>query len=408
MENALTILAIFAHPDDEIGAGSTLARYCDAGVRVVLVCASRGEAATIYCDECATAENLAQVRTRELECTCAQLGIRELRWLDWTDGGIAALPRPVAIGQIVKLIREIRPDVVLTHPEHGLYPHPDHLAVWELVRDAFAAAADGDEYPEAGAAWAPARLFTRAIPQSFFDAAPAFAQYRVQLNGQQLPFHATPDAEVDVHMRVVAWADRRMAAWDCHRSQHNPNGAFTNVPEAVRRAMAESEHFVLAAARMPLPDGVQDDLLVGLEPSQPQPFGTPAHAADLRGVLTRQRAYLTVCENYGRRVAEPGFRDLLGALATSYREAIHLLAQALRRSGAAVGAIEADPRPVREAARCRGADAQLRFLAAAAEESAATSHSRAAAASGGAASFWRELAAVAEVQQEAIKKFLRG
>jgi hypothetical protein len=209
-------------------------------------------------------------------------------------------------------------------------------------------------------------------------------------------------------MRVAAWADRRMAAWDCHRSQHNPNGAFTNIPEAVRRAMAESEHFVLAAARTPLPDGVQDDLLVGLEHSQPEPLGMPLHAADLRSVLTRQRAYLTVCENYSRRAPEPGFRTLLGELAENHRKAIHLLAQALRRSGAAVGVVEADPRPVREAGRQRGADAQLRFLAAAAEESVATSHSRAAAASGGAASFWRELAALAEVQQEVIKKFMSG
>ena len=66
MTNPLTILAIFAHPDDEIGVGSTLACYSDKGVRTVLVCATRGEAATIFCDDCATRENLAEVRTREL------------------------------------------------------------------------------------------------------------------------------------------------------------------------------------------------------------------------------------------------------------------------------------------------------------------------------------------------------
>ena len=50
MTTPLTILAIFAHPDDEIGVGSTLAYYGEAGVRTVLVCATRGEAATIFCD----------------------------------------------------------------------------------------------------------------------------------------------------------------------------------------------------------------------------------------------------------------------------------------------------------------------------------------------------------------------
>ncbi len=134
MTNPLTILAIFAHPDDEIGVGSTLAHYGAAGVRTVLVCATRGEAATIYCEDCATRENLAEVRTRELECACGHLGIGELRWLDWPDGGVSALPRAAAIGQIVRQIRDVKPDVILTHPEHGLYPHPDRLAIWEMVR----------------------------------------------------------------------------------------------------------------------------------------------------------------------------------------------------------------------------------------------------------------------------------
>ena len=94
-----TILAIFAHPDDEIGVGSTLAHYADAGVRTVLACASRGEAATIYCEDCATRETLGEVRTRELECACQHLGISELRWLDWPDGGIKDLPRPKLSGR---------------------------------------------------------------------------------------------------------------------------------------------------------------------------------------------------------------------------------------------------------------------------------------------------------------------
>ena len=54
MTTSLTILAIFAHPDDEIGVGSTLAYYGEAGVRTVLLCATRGEVATIFCDDCAT------------------------------------------------------------------------------------------------------------------------------------------------------------------------------------------------------------------------------------------------------------------------------------------------------------------------------------------------------------------
>ena len=265
MTTPLTILAIFAHPDDEIGVGSTLAYYGEAGVRTVLVCATRGEVATIFCDDCATRENLAEVRTRELACACGHLGISELRWLDWPDGGVNTLPRPEAVAAIVRQIREVRPDVILTHPKDGLYPHPDHLAVWEIVREAFDAAADPAEYPDAGPAWAPARLFTRAISQSYFEAAPGLKEFRVELNGELLPFYGTPDDEIDVTMRVEAYVERRMAAWDCHRSQHNPKGFSATMPDGMRREMAANEQYVLAAAFIPLPDGIDDDLLAGLE-----------------------------------------------------------------------------------------------------------------------------------------------
>ncbi|HEX9114807.1 MAG TPA: PIG-L family deacetylase, partial [Anaerolineae bacterium] len=222
-DTPMSIMAIFAHPDDEVGTGSTLSHYAEQGVVINLVCASRGEAATIYCDDCATRENLAEVRTRELECACRNLGVAELRWLDWPDGGIKDLPRPRSIGQVVRLIREFRPDVIITHPENGLYPHPDHLAVWEITRAAFDAAGDPEQFP-GSQPWSPARLYTRAIPQSFFDAAPAFASYRVELKGEQLPFYATPDDAIDVVMEVACCVEHREAARECHRSQHNPDG----------------------------------------------------------------------------------------------------------------------------------------------------------------------------------------
>ena len=195
----------------------------------------------------------------------SHLGIGELRWLDWPDGGVNTLPHAEAVGVIVRQIREVRPDVILTHPKDGLYPHPDHLAVWEIVREAFDAAADPDEYPDAGPAWAPARLFTRAISQSYFEAAPGLKEFRVELNGQLLPFYGTPDEEIDITMQVEAYVERRMAAWDCHRSQHNPQGFSSTMPDGMRRAMAANEQYVLAAAYVPLPDGAIDDLLAGLE-----------------------------------------------------------------------------------------------------------------------------------------------
>lgn len=378
MNQPFTILAIFAHPDDEIGAGSTLACYSDRGVRTVLLCATRGEVATIFCDDCATRENLAEVRTRELECACGHIGIRELRWLDWPDGGVKDVARGPAIAELVRQIREIRPDVILTHPEHGLYPHPDHLALWEMVREAFSVAADGDAYPETGPAWAPARLVTRALPQSIFEVAPGLKEFRVELNGELLPFYATPDNEIDVIMRVEPWVERRMAAWACHRSQHNPLGFSATMPDGVRREMAANEHYLLAAARVPLPEGVTDDLLAGLEPAPPVEFTPAANViAMLRSELAEHRALIEICEIYARSRPEPKFADLCRHLVEGEQEIIYHLARALRMAGEPAGATELDTRLKARGLGQESVVARLAFLRAAAERALARRRSQA-------------------------------
>jgi LmbE family N-acetylglucosaminyl deacetylase len=407
-----TILAVFAHPDDEIGVGSTLAHYAGAGARIVLVCASRGEAATIYCDECATRENLAEVRTHELECACEHLGVAELRWLDWPDGGIQALPRDEAVGRVVALIREVRPRVILTHPENGLYPHPDHVAVWEITRAAFHAAADPEEYPEPAAGpartWAADRLFTRVMPQSLFDAAPEFAAYRVQLNGQQLPFLGTPDDRIDVVMRVAPWAERRLTAWDCHRSQHNPEGAFSQMPESLRRSMAENETFVLAVARVPLPDGVDDDLLAGLPAASPQTSAQGLDGTVLRADLASRRAYLAVCEGYLRNVTDPAFAEVLQQVADLEQEMLYLLARALRQAGEPAAEIAPDPAPPARGARLETIGDRQGFLLAGARQALAGWEAREEAAARSAEpdeerlALWRALHALADEQIQAL------
>lgn len=364
-KHSLTILAIFAHPDDEIGVGSTLAYYSDAGVRTVLVCATRGEAATIFCEDCATRETLAQVRTRELECACQHLGIRELRWLDWPDGGIKDLPRTDAVGQVVGLIREIRPHAILTHPENGLYPHPDHLAVWEIVREAFDVAADPDAYPEQGPVWAAARLFTRALPQSFFQRAPGLAEFRVELNGQRLPFIGTPDDQIDVVMQLEPWVERRMAAWNCHRSQHNPRGFSATMPNGMRREMAANEHYILAAARVPLPEDAQGDLLAGLaeEAELDAPFnGGPDVVQTLLEELAAHRALAELCQAYQGRQTVARYADLFRRLTGNEQQIVYRLAHALRLAGYPAGDTVPEPGLLAAGQGLNGTGDQVHFL----------------------------------------------
>ncbi|MCB0235498.1 MAG: PIG-L family deacetylase, partial [Anaerolineae bacterium] len=246
------IVGLFAHPDDELSVGGTLARYAAGGAQVTLVCATRGEAATIYSppEYGATRENLGQIRTGELQCCCAALGITDLRWMDWPDGGVAGIDREEAIAAVVKLLREVRPQVMLTHPANGGYPHPDHIAVHEIALAAWYAAAEPGYRPDLGPAVEVAKLYARVIPQSFFESSPAFAEFRISLNGEQLRFFSTPDDEITAVMDVAAWSEKRVAGWECHKSQHNPEGMFSQVSDEVQRAFVSREYLQLLAHRL--------------------------------------------------------------------------------------------------------------------------------------------------------------
>jgi LmbE family N-acetylglucosaminyl deacetylase len=339
------VLAVFAHPDDELSVGGTLARAVAEGAAVTLVCATRGEAATIYSspEYGATAENLAEVRTRELACCCAALGIADLRWLDWPDGGIASMDRDQAVAQVVALLRQVQPQLVFTHPHHGGYPHPDHIAVHEIVLAAWYEAADPGYRPELGPTWAATKLYARVFPLSFFESNPAFAQFRVQLNGQQLAFNGTPDDEIDAVLDVAAWVDNRMAGWDCHKSQHNPQGMWSGVSEEARRAIASREHLQLVAHRLPAAPQHETDLWAGLElPVQDEVGGVdetddavdPASVAAgerLLAALRSRRTYLLIYQDYLKRSPKQDFAELLATLSEHAQEAIALLSRALRR-----------------------------------------------------------------------------
>jgi LmbE family N-acetylglucosaminyl deacetylase len=335
-----------------------------------------------------------------LECACAHLGIKELRWLDWPDGGINALPRAEAVGQIVRHIRDVKPDAIITHPEHGLYPHPDHLAIWEMTREAFSAAADPERYPDAGAPWAAARLFVRALPQSMFEAAPALADFRVELNGAQLPFFGTPDDQIDVVIEAGAWVERRMAAWDCHKSQHNPKGFSSVMPDGMRQEMAAREAYVLAASRTPLPEGAKNDLLAGLEetPAAAPPAGA-GQAATLASELVAGRTLLALVEHYRRTAIEAADRRKFEAFEERQQEAVYLLARAVRQAGAGSGRVE--PGPLGKAERLEIPKQQVEYLRG--EVKRAAERYRALAGSDlGRATLWEELAALAEGQRAGL------
>jgi LmbE family N-acetylglucosaminyl deacetylase len=146
------VLAVFAHPDDEVlcGAG-TLAMCAARGARVTLVSATRGELGPIASPELATRETLPQVRERELKASCAKLGITDVRFLGLPDAGVNwAAEDAGTVSNLVVLIRELEPKVVITFGPDGLYGHFDHEAIGELTTKACDRGADDEGVRDCG------------------------------------------------------------------------------------------------------------------------------------------------------------------------------------------------------------------------------------------------------------------
>jgi hypothetical protein len=218
------------------------------------------------------------------------------------------------------------------------------------------------------------------MPQSIFERAPGLKDFRVELNGELLPFMGTPDDDINVTMNVGAWVPRRMAAWNCHISQHNPKGFSSVMPDGLREEMAAREQFILVAGA-PLPEGVQSDLFAGLEEGDTYMVDGPqvnAEANDggqnddqpvsegfarlLNAEVNRHVSLAEALRSYERDPREPRYGNLYRQLSAIEQEIIYLLARYLRRLDAGAGKTEADPSVIREAKRRDRPDLRHEFL----------------------------------------------
>jgi N-acetyl-1-D-myo-inositol-2-amino-2-deoxy-alpha-D-glucopyranoside deacetylase len=166
------LVFVGAHPDDEtFGMGATLAKYVNAGVEVYYICATRGEAGTVAPEYLKGYNSIAELRFAEMSCAARILGLAGVFYLDFRDSGMYGSPdnqnpaalmnAPVAkvVERLVKLLRQIRPQVVITHDASGGYGHPDHVATHRAVIEAFSACGDAAQFPEVGPAFQPLKLY---------------------------------------------------------------------------------------------------------------------------------------------------------------------------------------------------------------------------------------------------------
>jgi LmbE family N-acetylglucosaminyl deacetylase len=241
------ILAIFAHPDDEsLACGGTLARLADAGVRVVLFCATRGErggpTGPVRDDA------LALVRVQELRCAAAALGIADVILMDHPDGELGWDRVAEFQAQIVATVRRYQPCAVITFGADGLYWHQDHIGVYERTTSALR---------PLGAAAPPLYHVTmpRGIIRPLVEAALSRG-WTPPLKGfwslvpDAFGLHAEPPTVV---VEVQPWVARKVAAILCHQTQMGIGHPFDDIEPAEAERWLGTEHFHRGAGEVSQP-----------------------------------------------------------------------------------------------------------------------------------------------------------
>lgn len=287
----LRLLAVHAHPDDESSKGAaTYAHYAAAGVEVLVVSCTGGERGDVQneaLEERAMAErDMAGLRRIEMDRARDIIGI-EHRWLGYADSGLpeggwqsdpaaslpancfALVPLEHSAEPLVGIIRDFRPQVLVTYDEGGGYPHPDHIRCHELSMYAYGAASDAARYPEQGDPWRISKVYYdrifnshrvdsvwQAMVASGHPLAADMAELKVWMGDR--PFLATTQVDVGDFLDV------RDSALRAHASQVAPDDRFFFWPNDVQREAWPYEDFQLVESDVEttLPES---DLFAGIE-----------------------------------------------------------------------------------------------------------------------------------------------
>ena len=270
------LLLVHAHPDDEtIGTGATMAKYAAEGAQVTLVTCTLGEEGEILVPELERLasdreDGLGQHRIGELAAACAALGVTDHRFLGgpgrWRDSGMMGTPqneRPdcfwradlaEATEALVAVIREVRPQVVVTYDDNGGYGHPDHIQAHRVTVAAVAAAAEPGN--GGGEPWRVAKLYFTAFPKSVLQAGIDRLKDLGETNffgadsADDLPF-GVPDDQVTTEIDARPFLSSKLQAMRAHATQISVDGPFFALSDNVGHEAMGIEYFTLAG-----PNGV--------------------------------------------------------------------------------------------------------------------------------------------------------
>jgi len=275
---ARRLLLVHAHPDDEtIGTGATMARYAAAGAQVTLVTCTLGEEGEVLAPELALlaaghADQLGGWRIAELAAAMAELGVTDHRFLGgagrFRDSGMMGDPansKPrafwradsdpamfaTAVTALVEVIRQVRPQVLITYDPDGGYGHPDHIMAHRVATAAVVAAADPG-YDATGVSWQITKLYWTATPRS----AMAAGLQALRAAGPEIPFVRLDPAQevpfvcddelVSTAIRAEEQAGAKLRALAAHRTQVTVAEPFFALSNNLGQLASGTEYFRLA------------------------------------------------------------------------------------------------------------------------------------------------------------------
>lgn len=265
----LRLIAVFAHPDDEaFGTGGTLAKYAAEGVDVHLVTATRGEAGQIAEPDLATPVNLPYVREHELRCACETYGIQPPHLMDYVDGQLPIVHQGQAVGKLVRLLRELKPHVLITFGPDGIYGHYDHIAVHRWATIAVHMASDPDCFPdpELCEPHQVSKVYHRVIIDEQIETMrdgdePA----AVSMDGVPFFFVGRSRDEVTTIIDVSDYVEAKLNGIRCHATQVGRQNRYAETPdEVMQEKWFRQESYILAHSTVGRPQAVEADLFAGL------------------------------------------------------------------------------------------------------------------------------------------------
>ncbi len=280
-----------AHPDDEcIATGATMAKYAAEGAHVTLVTCTLGEEGEVLVPDLVHLaadkdDALGEHRIGELADAMKALGVTDHRFLGgpgrWRDSGMMGEPtndRPnsfwqadlnEAVGELVGVIREVRPQVVITYNETGGYGHPDHIQAHRVTLAALEAAADPGRYPKAGEPWRVTKLYYTALPISFLR----MGWEALREMGEEAPFGVTapeelnfgdPDETITTRIDARDYLEAKIESMRAHRTQIEVDGPFFALSNNIGQRAFGLEHFRLMTGNPPSEGVVEEDLFAGI------------------------------------------------------------------------------------------------------------------------------------------------